>query len=156
MAFYQRKNTRLTGYDYHTENYYFITICTHNKNCIFGEPKKLNDVGKISEECILKIQVFYPHVRVDNYVVMPNHIHIILALEGTDQGFILPDISEVIGQYKMSVTKKVRKLYPDMNVWQRSFHDHIIRNQSEYEKIWNYVEYNDQKWNEDRYYIIED
>lgn len=152
MPYYSRKRNRLQGYNYSTDNYYFITICTHNKMCIFGEPRKLNELGKIAESCILQIQKYYPPVRVDQYIVMPNHIHMILAFEGADQGLLHPDVSKVVGQYKMSVTKKIRVMLPNYYVWQRSFYDRIIRNQKEYEAIWNYIEYNDQKWNEDQYY----
>lgn len=149
MADYHRKSTRIPGYDYSTENYYFITVCTDNKKCIFGQPEQLNEAGKIAQECIENIEGIFQGVRVDNYVVMPNHIHCIIALEGADQGMIHPSVSTVIGQYKMTVTKKIRQLYPNMKVWQRSFHDHIIRSQKSYEKIWNYVEYNAEKWKED-------
>ena len=95
----------------------------------------------------------YPYVEMDNYIVMPNHIHMILVMKnGNHQGKRLT-VSEIIGQYKMSVTKQIRCHKPGMQVWQRSFHDHIIRNQESYEKIWNYVEYNDQKWTEDCFYM---
>ena len=152
MAYYRRKPTRIPGYDYSTENYYFITICAYEKKCIFGKPEQLNEVGQIAQKCIEKISDIFCSVRVDNYVVMPNHIHCIITLEGTDYGVIHPSVSTVIGQYKMTVTKQVREIYPNMKVWQRSFHDHIIRNQKSYERIWNYVEYNAQKWDEDCFY----
>ena len=155
MAFYSRKNNRLPGYDYSSENYYFITICTYNKSCIFGKPNKLNEFGNIAESCILEIPKNYQSVKIDNYVVMPNHIHLILVLEYAKSDKKLPGISKIIGQYKMSVTKQIHKMGYDETVWQRSFHDHIIRNQQSYEKIWNYVEYNDQKWTEDCFYCEE-
>ena len=63
------------------------------------------------------------------------------------------DISVVLGQYKMSVTKKIRKTKPGFLVWQRSYHDHVIRNQSGYEKIWTYIDSNPQKWEEDCFYM---
>ena len=146
MAYYTRKATRLPKYDYATPNYYFITICTHEKKCIFGQPGKLNAYGKIAEECVKKIEAVFPSVDVDNYVVMPNHIHMILALKENGEE---TNISTVIGQYKATVTKKIAE---SKNIWQRSFHDHIIRNQTSYEKIWNYVEYNAAKWEQDCFY----
>ena len=152
MTFYNRKRNRLKNFDYSTENHYFITICSHEKQCIFGHPQILNDVGKIVEGCILQIPKIYPQISVDNYIVMPNHVHIILAIEKSYFSK-LPNICNVIGQFKMMVTKQVKKIKPIQNVWQRSFHDRIIRNQREYEKIWNYVEYNDQKWMEDCFYL---
>ena len=89
-------------------------------------------------------------VKVDNYIVMPNHVHAIIVLgEAKDEG---PNLSTVIGQYKMAVTKAIRKDCPEIVVWQRSFHDHIIRNQADYERIWEYVQYNPEKWESDCFY----
>ena len=85
MPFYERKPTRIPGYDYATRNYYFITICTHERQCIFGTPNKLNTMGVMAQECIIKIQDIFPSVRVDKYVVMPNHIHAIIVLEPGDK-----------------------------------------------------------------------
>lgn len=152
MTFYSRKRNRLKNYDYSTENYYFITICVYEKKCIFGKPEQLNSVGKVVEYCIDKIPEKYPGVIVDNYIIMPNHIHLILALQKKENDSYMPNISHVVGQFKMSVTKQIRKLNSIYPVWQRSFYDRVIRNQREYEKIWNYVEYNDQKWMEDCFY----
>ncbi len=83
-------------------------------------------------------------------MVMPNHIHAIIELEGIKEN--RPNISTIIGQYKAAVTKAIRKECPDMDVWQRSFHDHIIRNQADYERIWEYVQYNPEKWESDCFY----
>ena len=147
-----RKSTRIPGYDYSTDNYYFITICTKNKKCIFGKPNALSTLGKIAKEYILQIPEKYPQVTVDKYVVMPNHIHMILVLDS--KNFITkPTISQIIGQYKMSVTKKFGNVIDFEKIWQRSFHDHIIRNQQGYEKIWKYIENNPIKWEEDCFYV---
>ena len=75
-----RKHPRLKQYDYATPNYYFITICTKNKACIFGSPEKLNRCGKIAEDGILNIEKHFVNIKVDKYVVMPNHVHLILIL----------------------------------------------------------------------------
>ena len=155
MPFYSRKSNRLPGYDYSSENYYFLTICTHNKQCIFGKPKELNALGEIAKECIEEIPRIYSSLKVDHYIVMPNHIHMILVLEYLDSNDLHLEIPKIIGQYKMAVSKKIHKIFPNLIVWQRSFHDHIIRSQQAYEKIWNYVEYNDQKWEDDCFYYNE-
>ena len=97
-----------------------------------------------------KIQDIYPWIRVDKYVVMPNHVHVILIADEADEQI---PITSVVGQYKMAVTKMVRKLNPGKKVWQRSFHDHVIRSQKSYEKIWNYIEDNPRKWEEDCFYM---
>ena len=88
----------------------------------------------------------------DKYVVMPNHVHMILVIHSVDN---LISITRIVGQFKMSVSKEIRKINPDMKVWQRSFHDHIIRNERSYQKIWEYIENNPIKWEEDCFYIKE-
>ena len=150
MPFYDRKATRIPNYDYTVDNYYFITVCTHEKRCIFGKPDKLNELGKIASECLGKVGALFESVTVDNYIVMPNHIHAIIIIENNSAKRV--DLSIVVGQYKSAVTRKIHEKNPDFIVWQRSFHDHIIRHQSEYEKIWQYVQFNSQKWNEDCFY----
>lgn len=146
MEYSHRKSPRITNYNYSTCNYYFITICTHEKNCIFGQAGKLNLLGQIALEDILLIEKNYPSVRVDKFVVMPNHVHMILALENESNN---PDVCLLVALYKAGVSKRIRKLYPEIKIWQRSFHDHIIRNQVSYEKIWSYIENNPQRWKED-------
>ena len=145
----KRKSTRIPKYDYSLPNYYFITVCTHEKKCIFGKPGNLNEYGRCAEAGLLKISEIYPGISLDKYVVMPNHIHAILIVTGTEKEH---NIVSAVGQYKMAVTKKVHEKNPDLTVWQRSFHDHIIRNQSGYEKIWMYIENNPLKWEEDCFY----
>ena len=149
----KRKSPRIPGYDYSTVNYYFITICTHEKKCIFGEPGRLNRMGLVAEEYLLKIPKLHPKIRLDKYVVMPNHVHAILDVQESGKN---ADLNVIIGQYKMAVTKRIRKFKPDFEVWQRSYHDHVIRNQSRYERIWNYIEDNPRKWEEDCFYMSAD
>lgn len=145
-----RKSPRISGYDYSTANYYFITICTDQKRCIFGDPGTLNWIGKCAEEHLYQIAVLNPDISIDKYVIMPNHIHIIFDVRDCRNQ---KDLAIVIGQYKMSVTKEIRKVIPNFQVWQRSFHDHVIRNQRSYEKIWMYIESNPFQWREDCFYI---
>ena len=153
MAYLKRKSPRLPGYDYSTPNYYFITICTYEKKCIFGKPEKLGPYGEFAWEYLKKIPEYYPGIQVDVAVVMPNHIHAILIVEGGSEEIKRNDLIQAVGKYKMAVTKAIRAREPDKMVWQRSFHDHVIRNQAAYEKIWEYVKYNPQKWGEDTFYV---
>lgn len=145
----KRKSPRIPRYDYSLSNYYFITICTHEKKCLFGKPGTLNLFGQYAEQCIQSIPLVYPEIELDKYVIMPNHVHAILVISGMKEA---KSISTIIGQYKIAVTKKIREIHPDMDVWQRSFHDHVIRNQAGYEKIWQYIENNPVKWEEDCFY----
>ena len=146
-----RKSTRIPNYNYSSHNYYFVTICTAEKKCIFGNPERINEFGRIVGDCIQCIPNIYPQATVDKWVVMPNHVHMILVIgNGRDVG--LPDLTRVIGQLKMAVTKRIRRLDPDIIVWQRSFYDHIIRDEKSYQKIWEYIENNPLKWKEDCFY----
>lgn len=150
MELPQRKSPRIPGYDYSTANYYFITICTYQKRSIFGNPGELNWMGRCAEEKLHKIAVLNSGIYIDKYVIMPNHIHIIFDVRNCESR---KNLGVVIGQYKMAVTKEIRKMIPDFQVWQRSFYDHVIRNQRSYEKIWTYIEHNPFHWKEDCFYI---
>ena len=150
MTYYHRKPTRIPGYDYSACNYYFLTLCTYNRRCIFGSPDNLNVFGQCAENQILQLGSHYNGLSVLKYVVMPNHIHLIIQLDNHPES---PDIRQVMAQYKSGVSREIRKINPDWNVWQRSFHDHIIRNQKSFENIWNYIEGNPQCWEKDCFYV---
>ena len=148
LQYPKRKHPRLDLYDYSSEGYYFVTICTHQKRCIFGNPKHLNALGRIAQEGLTSIDEHFPDVIVDKYVVMPNHIHAIIVLRGNSV-----NLSTVIGSYKSYVTQKIHSLYPKLEVWQTSFHDHIIRNQHGYEQIWSYIDSNPDNWEADCFFL---
>ncbi|MDD7386864.1 MAG: transposase [Firmicutes bacterium] len=142
-----RKQPRLKGYDYSTPNYYFITICCHEMHHLFGKPGCPNRWGSIAAKGLEQIEKHHPGIRLDKYVIMPNHLHAILILDSN-----VSNISVAIGQYKSYVTSEIRKSAPKQIVWQRYFHDHIIRNQEQYEKIWLYIHSNPANWEKDRYF----
>jgi len=144
-----RKSNRLPNYDHSAYNYYFITICSNENKCIFGEPDRLNWIGNVVKEHILRLSSYYHSVTVDKFSVMPNHVHLIICHEGKDD----PAIPQIINLLKTGITKEVRIRYPDISVWQRSFHDHIIRNQKSYEKIWLYIDANPQNWEKDCFFM---
>ena len=81
----KRKSPRISGYDYGTPNYYFITVCTHEKQCLFGDPEKLNCDGIIVKKCLEKIPSISSGIMLEKYVVMPNHIHAILVIQGEEK-----------------------------------------------------------------------
>lgn len=154
----KRKNARLKDYDYTQNGYYFITICTHKKQkvlCdIVGEglcalPKIiLSEIGKITDEAINFINQNYKTISVDKYIIMPNHLHLIIKIDNQTGGHGDPPLPNVIGYLKSFTTHKYGK-----PLWQRSFHDHIIRGKNDYLKIWNYIDTNPQKWSEDCFYV---
>ena len=146
--FPKRASPRMGWYDYSTPGYYFVTICTKEKSRIFGEPGSLNDAGCIAQQILEEIPNHFTGVKVDKFVVMPNHIHVILVLEDGKT-----KLSDVIGQYKSAVTRKLRKTGWNQKIWQTSFHDHVIRDQMGYERIWAYIDTNPIRWKEDCFYI---
>ena len=152
----QRKKLRLEGYDYSRPGGYFVTICTRGKehllgtvvgaDVLIGPQIHLSNLG-MQVETVLSAM---PCVR--KYVIMPNHVHMIVELGQEERGPMgtsaptgaLPD---VVRYFKRSVARN-----GGQTVWQRSYHDHIIRNEEEYLEIWDYIEGNPAKWTEDRYY----
>lgn len=137
----KRKSPRIRGYDYSTPGAYFVTICTHNKQHILsnivGEgfhtlPQNiLTPIGIEVENSIQYINKNYVGVEIEKYVVMPNHIHLIVNLNDSG-GHGNPPLQNIIGQLKSYTTNKFGGV-----LWQRSFHDHIIRDENDYKKLGN-------------------
>ena len=152
-----RKHNRLKDYDYSQNGYYFITICTAEKSKILGDisvgancvsPKTVySEIGKLVDENISVLNDIYETVRVDKYVIMPNHIHLIVAIQNGRTQFA-PTVSRIIKQFKGKITKQV-----GFCIWQKSFYDHVIRDEKDYLRIWEYIENNPDKWAEDKYFI---
>ena len=149
MPYYNRKSARIPNYDYSRCNYYFITICTHAHHCLFGSPDNLNQFGTIAQEEIMFLSSHYENVMIDKFVVMPNHIHMILMIGDGENN---PNLNQILAQYKSGVTRKIHQFFPEGKIWQRSYHDHVIRDQKGYERIWMYIENNPLKWEEDCFY----
>ena len=145
--FLKRRNPRLKKYNYALEGYYFITICTKEKNHFFGEiieeKMQYNRIGRIANNSIERIEEIYKTIKLDKYVIMPNHIHMILIIDKETT----TSIPRVIKQYKEYITKQIGE-----SIWQKSYYDHIIRNEKDYSRIWQYVDNNILKWSLDKYY----
>lgn len=153
-----RKSLRLQGYDYSQAGAYFITICTDKKACLLGSVVGANCVrpyvalSNIGQCVALEIQHMshiYPFLSVEHAVVMPNHVHLLLQIATDEDGRtqFAPTVSRCVKQFKGAVTKQIGK-----PIWQKSFHDHIVRNEQEYQKIWQYIDTNPLRWMEDCYY----
>lgn len=152
-----RKPTRLQDFDYSNNGYYFITICTHNKQHILGCVSdgliSLNTFGRIAAEEIENIPCHYQTIEILKYVVMPNHVHAIIAINSAERSRPFPtNIPTIIGLYKSGVSKRIHVCVPDIDVWQKSFYDHIIRNEDEYLRVWQYIDENPLKWETDEYF----
>ena len=149
---HHRRSVRLKGYDYSRAGLYFITICTQNRLCMFGDIQNekiiLNEGGKVAEACISAISDHYSHVRLHQSVVMPNHIHCIIEITpGTSK-----TVGSIVRGFKIGVTKWFRGNTDIHTVWQRNYHDHIIRDEKSYDQISEYTLNNPLKWRDDRYY----
>ena len=167
----KRKRNRLCYYDYSSGGIYFITICTQNRKNIFWTKKQpdfvgediilpseninLSAYGKIVNNVINDIPNHYANVEILQYVIMPNHIHILLYLPYNDGRIISsPTVNKpiftIIGQMKREISKRI-----GIPIWQRSFHDHIVRNKTDYEEISKYIYENPIKWQYDCFYTDE-
>ena len=162
MTLPKRKPTRLADYDYSRDGAYFITICTHNRKNLFSNivgqglapaENKLCPFGEIAERELKNIEKRYANIKIDKYIIMPNHIHAIIIIETKTAGASpCPTLSDVVCAFKSITTRKCHLINKNQKIWQTSFHDHIIRDKCDYLKIWNYIDTNPQKWSEDCFY----
>lgn len=187
MAKYQNKyrieSARLRDWDYGWNGSYFLTICTRNRQYFFGDvihgEMKLSAIGELANKHMIEIPDPYGYAKLDEFIVMPNHVHVILVIDkpadgncgvvadgicrdvinrastntAVRQGGVTGDknpmlhdnISHLINWYKGRVTFESHKIDLDFG-WQDRFYDHIIRNESEYQRIRNYIKDNPLKW----------
>lgn len=161
----KRKPNRIRTFDYRTCGAYFITICTRDGIPLFWETDAetairsrmdayqpvgadrirplLSETGQIVDRAISDIPVRYPNTALDRYVIMPNHIHILFRIcEASAQS-----VSDIIGQTKRRISKELGK-----SIWQKSFHDHIVRDEEDWRRIWTYIENNPAHWEQDCFY----
>lgn len=158
----KRKDPRLKGYDYSTTGAYFLTICTQSRKNILstivgeGSPlPRLSPYGKIVDGWIQKIPEKYPEASVDCYVIMPNHIHILLSIVKDDgRENPSPTADAVVGWLKYQSTKEINQLRGSSSekIFQRSFFDHIVRNRDDYYEICKYIYDNPIRWSCDQLY----
>ncbi len=167
----ERKLNRLREYDYSQAGWYFITICTQNRECLFGEVKYgemvLNKFGKIVENQWLGLEKHFDCIHLDEWIIMPNHLHGIIELlknnnvgnaqVGNAQVRSLQDdrtkmlLSKIIHGFKAAVTKEINKIQNDLHFqWQKSFYDHIIRDERDLNRIRKYIIENPIKWEFDQ------
>ena len=165
---HHRRSIRLEGYDYSQEGMYFVTICTVNKNCIFGNitdgEMVLNEMGTIVYNEWLQTPVIRKSIDLDVFVVMPNHIHGIIILrsgvcnEGVYKEGVCntplqsPTIGSIVRGYKSSVTGKINALNKTRGVvvWQKNYWEHIIRDLQTYTTISEYIINNPINWSTDK------
>lgn len=169
---HHRRSIRLPGYDYAAAGAYFVTICVHDRACLFGEVA-LSEIGAIVVEEWLRSEEIRQEIVLDAWVIMPNHMHGIVIIEGTDESghrrgdrpvaltTTSPDrpkgprpksLASFMAGFKSAATKQINILRntPGMKVWQRSYYEHIIRDDDDYIRIRAYIEHNPARWAEDR------
>ena len=168
MELPKRKQIRLCDYDYSQNGTYFVTICTHHRQHLFsvmdvgaapcGRP---NPANEIAEKWIEKLPDKFPDVRVDSYVILLNHIHVLIGLQSGDLagGHMGPPLQEIVDWYKTMTTNDYIRAVREKKlsafrgkVWQRGYYEHIVRNEHDYLDIWQYIDQNPARWAEDEYY----
>jgi len=164
---HQRRSIRLKAYDYSQAGAYFVTICTKDRECLFGdivdEKMCINEIGEIVQAEWLRTAKIRPNVSLDEFIIMPNHLHgIIMINDGrgvlqyapTESPFRSPSqtIGAIIRGFKSATTKQINKYTntPGKPVWQRNYYDRIIRDEDELNRIREYIIYNPAKWAEDK------
>lgn len=173
-----RESIRLKGYDYSQKGAYFVTICTYKHKCLFGDMKNgkmgLNDAGRVVEKCWDNIPEHFPHVKLHEFIIMPNHIHGILSVGAKNFSPVRGNhppvrgnhppagnerprgtsktIGSVVRGFKIGVTKWMRNNKIICNVWQRNYYEHVIRDENDLNRIRGYIVNNPLKWAEDKYY----
>jgi REP element-mobilizing transposase RayT len=165
---HHRRSISLRGYDYTQPGAYFITVCTHKRAGLFGRvadgDMTLNDAGRVAVKCWKGIPAYFPHVDVDEFVVMPNHIHGILSIvdavgakhfsplkpqqpHGTSK-----TLGSIIRGFKIGVTKWIRHNTEIHNVWQRNYWERIVRNEKQLNHLREYIVNNPAQWESDQLY----
>lgn len=171
-----RKHIRLRNFDYASDGWYFVTICTQNRESYFGEINDqqmvLTGIGEIARQLWTEIPVHFPMAELGEFVVMPNHVHGIIGIHRTAVACNSPTacniptknqymatispkpgtLSAMIRSYKSAVTKRCHDNHISNFGWQSRFHDHIIRNQDEFDRIEKYIMENVANWEEDKFF----
>ena len=167
---HHRRSIRLKGYDYSLAGAYFVTICTWQRECLLGDiikgEMRLNEYGLIVENCFKELIFHYLNIELDVYIIMPNHMHGIVNINGIDNvGAGLKNVGagfkpaptkrhglpEIVRALKTFSSRKINKTRdrPGCPVWQRNYYEHIIRNENELNHIRQYITNNPFQWDDD-------
>ena len=167
-----RRTLRMPGYDYAGLGAYFITICAFEQAYIFGSIRNgemnLNALGKITTDCWRKLPDHFSGIRIDEWVVMPNHMHGIIWIVDRHVGATHASplqkpkgpkpqsIGSIIGSFKSAVTNRARTYKGARDqIWQRNYHEHVIRDEGDLWAIRNYIQNNPSNWAKDEYATIQ-
>lgn len=164
---HHRRSIRLKGYDYSQTGFYFITLCSRDRQCWFGEIKNgkmyLNSIGSIVAKEWLKSAEIREEIELDEWIVMPNHFHAIVIIQTeikngfaeqfeNNPGARKPrSLSTLISGFKAVVTKRINEIrqVSGVSIWQRNYYEHIIRDELSLYNIRKYIVENPLSWSED-------
>ncbi|MDH4471854.1 MAG: transposase [Fluviicola sp.] len=151
----RRKIIRLSNYDYSRDNLYFVTTRVNDQVCCLGEIENgelnLNEYGKIVEIQLNWLENQYPYVKIHSSIIMPDHVHLILEINRTmvlnqPIEMKIKSLSELMGAFKTTSSKHIHLAGLTAFFWQRSFYEHIIRDEQSYQNIVRYIENNPKNW----------
>lgn len=163
MELPKRKPNRLPSFDYSTPGAYFITICVQDRKCVLGSivgggdldaPQVwLTQIGEVVRRNV-ELSRKIANIHIDKYVIMPNHIHLILLVDGIGIGGSSRSQAptNAIVPHYVSALKRFCHRDIGKKIFQRSYHDHVIRGEKDYLKIWEYIDNNPARWKEDCFY----
>lgn len=148
-----RHSIRKPSVDYSKPNYFFITICTHKYGYYF---EKYPELKEIVENNIFNLINYFPNILIKKYVIMPNHVHLILVIkyfkEKVTLGKIIASLkSKTVSDWLKTINEN--KINSLATIWQRNYHEHIIRNKIEYGNYCKYIEDNPSNWKNDSYHV---
>ena len=159
---HRRRSIRLKGYDYSSGGMYFVTICTQERERLFGEivgaalRGRPDGASEMIKKWLKETEHKFAGIEIVKYIIMPNHIHFMVSLQGGHAG---PPLHEIVEWFKTMTTNEYIRgvksgLYPPFNkrIWQRDYYEQIIRDESDYQRIWQYIDDNPSCWIEDDYY----
>ena len=168
---HRRKAIRLRGYDYSQPGFYFVTICAYQREMLFGDVVNgkmvCNSIGEVIQREIKEMSCHYGHVSVNSWCIMPNHVHLLLHIgqsvgaplvappqkaetpenqDSTSSAPSYPTLGNIVRGFKSAVSRN-----SGIRVWQRGYHDHIVRNPNEFVTIREYIQSNPANWEQDRH-----
>jgi putative transposase len=150
---HHRQSIRLSHFDYSRVGTYFVTACTQNRECLLGEviedgKVRLSPAGRTVEWTWNDLPRYYPHVLLDAFVVMPNHVHGILVLKELEPRPRRQALSEVVRAFKSFSARRInkRRSTPGLPVWQRNYYERVIRDEDEMAAVRRYIIENPLRW----------
>ena len=156
---HQRRSIRIPGYDYTSPGVYFLTLCTHERRQVFGSIQGgkmiLSRAGEIAQNELKRLSRRFPLIEMGEYVVMPDHVHLLVFVvepgTGCAEQFGQPvagSIPTIVRSYKASVTWLVMRLprWPGGAVWQRNYYEHIVRDEAGIDMVSAYIRMNPERW----------